>query len=383
MSAILTILNLASVIRQNVAPDQIGPALRRRGMLLRPDARFWLHLSHSARLITAGNAMRVSRFLPVWLGMPPDAQFLHLLEAWQDMPADISNRRARRRLFFRLRQGLPLSNRDQRELPALQALGLCDGEQIGPWGLSMLGKSPAPTLLKLRPWQLDGIHLHITTPVNWRLLWELERFLSPCRPFEYEFTSKALRLASQRGEPQELIDILQTGLNAPLPPELTNQVLGQPALHSFDGKVLSFSDPAELRQLRKSNALRPYLDSILSPRHVIVDHQAAPRLLRLLERRGVYARPLAEDEPETDLQMEPIKWQTGESKVELRRVLTWAMKTQAGIQILYSAPNSVRPEPRRITPLLIEERGGHEYIIAYCHTRRGQRTFRLDRMELA
>jgi predicted DNA-binding transcriptional regulator YafY len=51
------------------------------------------------------------------------------------------------------------------------------------------------------------------------------------------------------------------------------------------------------------------------------------------------------------------------------------------LDMLYRAPGYA-PEKRRITPLAIEQRGEHTYIIAYCQTRRGQRTFRLDRMEV-
>jgi predicted DNA-binding transcriptional regulator YafY len=51
------------------------------------------------------------------------------------------------------------------------------------------------------------------------------------------------------------------------------------------------------------------------------------------------------------------------------------------LDILYRTPG-YPAEQRRITPLLIEERGEHIYIIAYCQTRRAQRTFRLDRIEV-
>jgi len=48
---------------------------------------------------------------------------------------------------------------------------------------------------------------------------------------------------------------------------------------------------------------------------------------------------------------------------------------------LYRAPG-YPAEQRRITPLIIEQRGEQTYVIAYCQTRRAQRTFRLDRIEV-
>ena len=63
-------------------------------------------------------------------------------------------------------------------------------------------------------------------------------------------------------------------------------------------------------------------------------------------------------------------------------LLTEHLRLQQALDILYHAPGGIRPEPRRITPLLMEEHGGQVYVIDYCHTRRAQRTFRLDRIEI-
>jgi len=66
------------------------------------------------------------------------------------------------------------------------------------------------------------------------------------------------------------------------------------------------------------------------------------------------------------------------SKLEL---LKRYRQLQQAIDVLYRAPG-YPTERRRITPLLIEQRGEHTYISAYCQTRRAQRTFRLDRIEI-
>ncbi|HNT25590.1 MAG TPA: WYL domain-containing protein [Anaerolineales bacterium] len=59
-----------------------------------------------------------------------------------------------------------------------------------------------------------------------------------------------------------------------------------------------------------------------------------------------------------------------------------AIDLQESIDILYQASGRHAPEYRHITPLLIENRGERSYLLAYCHQRRSNRTFRLDRLKL-
>ena len=66
------------------------------------------------------------------------------------------------------------------------------------------------------------------------------------------------------------------------------------------------------------------------------------------------------------------------SKLEL---LEKYKQLQQAIDVLYRVPG-YPAEQRRITPLLIEERGEYTYVSAYCQNRRAQRTFRLDRIEI-
>jgi hypothetical protein len=51
------------------------------------------------------------------------------------------------------------------------------------------------------------------------------------------------------------------------------------------------------------------------------------------------------------------------------------------LDILYRDPGCPA-EQRSITPLYIEERGEHTFIIAYYQTRRNRRVYRLDCMEV-
>ncbi|MHC1733411.1 MAG: helix-turn-helix transcriptional regulator [Bacteroidales bacterium] len=59
-----------------------------------------------------------------------------------------------------------------------------------------------------------------------------------------------------------------------------------------------------------------------------------------------------------------------------------AIDREEAINVLYQASGRHSAEPRHLTPLLIEQRRERYYLIAYCHTRRANRTFRLDRLEL-
>jgi len=62
--------------------------------------------------------------------------------------------------------------------------------------------------------------------------------------------------------------------------------------------------------------------------------------------------------------------------------LQQAIESEETISVLYQAPGKHSPEHRRISPLIIEQRGPRYYLLAYCHTRRANRTFRLDRLQL-
>jgi len=52
------------------------------------------------------------------------------------------------------------------------------------------------------------------------------------------------------------------------------------------------------------------------------------------------------------------------------------------LTVWYWPAGAARAEQRRITPLLIEQRGLGVYLQAYCHRRHANRTFRLDRLLL-
>lgn len=66
---------------------------------------------------------------------------------------------------------------------------------------------------------------------------------------------------------------------------------------------------------------------------------------------------------------------------ELLAILRECITRQEAVDILYEVPTR-QPQERHISPLLLEQRGLNWYLVAYCHLRRTNRTFRLDRMAL-
>ena len=67
---------------------------------------------------------------------------------------------------------------------------------------------------------------------------------------------------------------------------------------------------------------------------------------------------------------------------QLIEVLENAISKQETIDFNYQKADDYQPEHRRVTPLILEQRGLRFYLIAYCHDRRANRTFRLDRLKL-
>lgn len=66
---------------------------------------------------------------------------------------------------------------------------------------------------------------------------------------------------------------------------------------------------------------------------------------------------------------------------ELIEKLEQAIRKEEPVDVLYQASGRAHPEYRRLTPLLVEQRGLRYYLLAYCHSRKTNRTFRLDRLQ--
>ncbi len=69
----------------------------------------------------------------------------------------------------------------------------------------------------------------------------------------------------------------------------------------------------------------------------------------------------------------------GKTPAQTLQAIRDALETRKSLRIEYKGANG-RFTLRNITPLTIEERGRTVKIVAYCHLRRENRTFRLDRI---
>lgn len=67
--------------------------------------------------------------------------------------------------------------------------------------------------------------------------------------------------------------------------------------------------------------------------------------------------------------------------VALLAAIQSAIDRGDSIDVLYRASGRHIEEQRHLTPLILEQRGDRFYLIAYCHTRKANRTFRLDRLK--
>jgi predicted DNA-binding transcriptional regulator YafY len=108
-------------------------------------------------------------------------------------------------------------------------------------------------------------------------------------------------------------------------------------------------------------------------------------LFEMLKRRGVFMDRNTEQQKgrnkRTHFPHKPnmVLHPVGNSHPKLTIIEKYKELGQA-LDILYRTPG-YPAEQRRITPLYIDQRGEVTYVIAYCQTRRAQRTFRLDRIE--
>jgi len=394
ISPTFTIFTILTELRRGTPPNKIWQVFQRLGARLVPRLPFWLHICQEAGLLN--RSAHPTSHVRTWLTLPAHVQASRLLEAWQRLPRNKKDRIARQALLRRLKESAPLKPRDQRELPGLQALGILQKGKLTAWGRVILLGEPAPTPAPAKPWYIKSNHLVITFSPDWLPLWDLEKYLRPASPGRYPLQTADLRRAAQRGVAgngpedweQDLIRIIESGLKVPIPAGLRAAILGQPAIQVSEGVILEFSNPAELPHLRRSTLMRKHFERILSQRHASIRSQDAPRLLRLLEGRGLYACYHEESRGDGQFPDRRTHFYRSPGSIPMKNgqtvpgLLDEYLRLQMALDILYHAPGCARPEPRRITPLLVEKRGEQVYVTAYCHTRRAQRTFRLDRIEV-
>jgi hypothetical protein len=367
--AIYIIFTLLNAIRRGIKRKNIWREFRRQKIALEPRLSFWVAICTEAGLVkkvpdstsqVSSYGLRVTSFARRWLNKTPEEQTFHLIDAWQNAPRNHKVRQSRKKLLWKLKYGKSLTQKDKVSLNGLESLGLVIDGYLTRWGkyyIQGVGSLPSPKAVE--PCELQEEQFVASIPNHADLLWELERFLRPKCPGVYPLTKCTLQFYD--GDPDELIELLERGLGRPLPGHTKALILKQPSIRIAEGLVLEFSSPAELQQLRRQPVFRKYLDEFLSPQHVLVSQEKAKGLFRMLTRRGVYVR-WNEEEPQARKkrthflsQLKPILNPVGNSISKLAIIEKYKQQGQA-LDVLYFAPG-YPAEKRRITPLLIEERG--------------------------
>jgi hypothetical protein len=383
--ALYVIFTLLNAVRRNIPRKNIWREFRRQAIALKPRLAFWIPLCRQAGLLReVDGSLRVTSYAHAWLNKTPEEQILSLLEAWQNSPKNIKTKQFRKKLLWKLKHNQALTAKDRTALIGLDALGITAKGALTLYGKYFVqneGKLPTPK--PTPPCAVHDDQFIASLPSHLDLLWRLEHYLRPNTPGVYPLHKRVLHF--HNGDPHIIIDLLEEGLKGKIPDQIKALMLGQPSIRVTQGIVLEFSSPAELAQLRRQPTLRKFFAEFLSSQRVLVSSQHAKALFELLKRRGVYLHPNEEEAPQkrakrTHFPQNQLLQPVGKSVSKLALIEKYKQLGQA-LDMLYRAPGC-NPERRRITPLSIEIRGGHTYVIAYCQTRRGQRTFRLDRMDV-
>lgn len=412
---------------------------------------FWIRLCQAASLLDEQDIPYPTLFVRDWLSLPYQDQITSLLEAWQDMPPHTRHQTNRSKLLQKLTAGEGLSPAEQKELYGLEALGICEGDDLTVLGYKLMVTQSVPISTVIpEPWEIEDATLKVPFPPSWELLWDLEHYLSPIDPGIYPLDDLTLRMAKQRGKGQkydQFLCILERGLKSKVPHEITRFYRALPIIKPLIGAVFEFSSSQELVELRKNRSLRRQLNKVISPHHVFTDLHEAEVIAKKLFRRGLLSKedlfaftlnqsyenqvfsiserayllslflvlenmPYAPTAPPGILNKltkgltldirgasarqaiktlsalappqntQPEKELPASPDPQVVIFINQAIQAQEPIDFRYIKAQSYRDEQRRVTPLLLEQRGLRFYLIGFCHQRKANRTFRLDRMKL-
>jgi hypothetical protein len=330
----------------------------------------------------------------------------------------------------------------QREIRSITALGLFDENRPSAFARKIFSEHPQQPPSALWEYNAGAATLLVPLPPRWKLLWTLESLL-PLPPDRqgncliYPLDLKTLRWELGRDLSASLLSLLEEGLGKKLPKETP----GHPPLTARKGFLLTCCDSDTLIRLRGRKNLGDILMDLVGPNHVFVPENQAPRafcvlaksklaacpselhrpkhtelhpadqglwfaLLRLVWYAQIRALPyclstdqlqilcsvlprkmtlLAMQQGEKDAlrpsfvpdDASPLPSDQDSPKIQRLRQAIHALKT---VRIQYQKPDQEQGKVRRIAPLLIEMRGEHRYLIAFCEKSCERRTFRIDRI---
>jgi hypothetical protein len=350
--ALYIIFTLLNAFRRGIERKNIWREFHRQQIALTPRLSFWIPLCRAAGLLDEyEDQIRVTRYARQWLNKTPEEQTFRLIEAWQNAPKNYKARQFRKKLLWKLKHDQALTQKDLGALNGLDALGLCKEGKLTQWGKFFIkGEGELPTPKPPEPCVIHENHFVAPVAQHTDLLWEVEKYLCPISPGQYPLTKRALHFHT--GDPHDLIALLERGLQKEIPKSTRALILNQPSLRVLEGFVIEFSNPTELKELRRQPNLRQHVEQYLSPRHVFVSSADAKRVLKLLEQRGVHVA-FHEELPETPKKRTHFPGKvllkpTGRSLPKME-VLGKYMQLQQALDILYRAPG-FPAEQRRITP---------------------------------
>ncbi len=220
--------------------------------------------------------------------------------------------------------------------PVLKLLPGCVLEFSSPAELTALRASPA--MRRDLAHRLSPRHVHLDPRLADRVLRRLQRRGLLASPLPLSVNGEGGRGEGVRCTKADRAYLLSIALAA-------------------DGLELPISPPAGL------------LEKLTTGLEISLRASAARRAYAAIKR--VYPDPHWVPEEEPPPMPEP----------ELIGRIERAIKQEQSIDVRYQAHGRAMPEHRRLSPLAVEQRGLRFYLIAYCHKRRANRTFRLDRMQ--
>jgi hypothetical protein len=238
----------------------------------------------------------------------------------------------------------------------------------------------------------------------------------------------------------------QTGLQTTLPKKLIHILNDYPHVNCEPGYLLTFCDRNVLEELRKDYRTRKNLENLISPNHIFLPMYDAYEKLKALERKNLLPFPQQKFPVEffeniynnvdqnllTDLlilawyahlqdlptsvsttkleklinllppRIANLALQQAESisanltarnlpepvtnqpdiQMELIDNIREAIISASTLTILYRSTGQSTSAIRKVSPIMLEKRGGYFYLIAFCEQRCARRTFRLDRLQI-
>jgi hypothetical protein len=280
----------------------------------------------------------------------------------------------------------------------------------------------------------------------WELEKYLLPVMSKGRSLIYSLKNNDFWGSYTKQEKEHIENILQCGLQMDLPEELTNFLNQHPHIQCEPGYLLTFCQRETLAEMHRDSSTRKILADLISPNHVFLPLHDADEKFRALEQKKILPYPdenlwpgshkaeqaaadqnllsnlltlswyaqkqqlhiglsksnlqklinslppkvanlalqIAEttnDAPISNLLPEPFESASGiqEEKIES---INHAIMFANSITIMYQGAGQSSATVRKVTPLMLEKRGGYFYLIAFCEQRCARRTFRLDRLQI-